>query len=70
VAFLISAAALALQLIAIRMVLVSIVETVKRGLGNVAAAALGRWVFGERVGWWQWTAVAVMAGGVALILLP
>jgi drug/metabolite transporter (DMT)-like permease len=52
------------------MVLVSIVETVKRGLGNVAAAALGRWVFGERVGWWQWTAVAVMAGGVALILLP
>lgn len=70
VAFLVSAAALALQLIAIRMVLVSIVETVKRGLGNVAAAGLGRWVFGERVGWWQWAAVAVMAGGVALILLP
>lgn len=70
VAFLISAAALALQLIAIRMVLVSLVETVKRGLGNVAAAGIGRWVFRERVGWWQWVAVAVMAGGVALILLP
>lgn len=70
VALLVSASALALQLIAIRIVLVSLVETVKRGLGNVAAAALGRWVFHERVGWWQWTAVAVMAAGVALILLP
>ena len=70
VAFLVSAAALALQLVAIRMVLVSLVETVKRGLGNVAAAGVGRWVFGERVGWWQWGAVAVMAAGVALILLP
>ncbi len=70
VAFLVSAAALALQLVAIRMVLVSLVETVKRGLGNVAAAGIGRWVFGERVGWWQWAAVAVMAAGVALILLP
>lgn len=70
VAFLVSAAALALQLVAIRMVLVSLVETVKRGLGNVAAAAIGRGVFGERVGWWQWASVAVMAAGVALILLP
>lgn len=69
VAFLVSAAALALQLVAIRMVLVSLVETVKRGLGNVAAAAIGRGVFGERVGWWQWVSVAVMAAGVALILL-
>lgn len=69
VAFLISGLALALQLLAIQRVFVSLVETVKRGLGNAAAAATGAWVFGERVGRWQWLAVAVMGAGVALILL-
>lgn len=68
-AFVVSALALALQLVAIQMVFVSLVETVKRGLGNAAAAASGAWVFGERVGSWQWLAVAVMGAGVALILL-
>lgn len=69
VAFVVSGLALALQLVAIQMVFVSLVETVKRGLGNAAAAAAGAWVFGERVGRWQWAAVAVMGAGVALILL-
>jgi drug/metabolite transporter (DMT)-like permease len=69
VAFLVSGVALALQLVAIQMVFVSLVETVKRGLGNAAAAATGAWVFHERVGRWQWLAVAVMGAGVALILL-
>lgn len=64
-----SAAALALQLVAIRMVFVSLVETVKRGLGNVAAVGLGAAVFRESVGRWQWVAVALMGGGVAMILL-
>lgn len=69
VAFVVSGVALALQLVAIQMVFVSLVETVKRGLGNAAAAASGAWVFRERVGGWQWLAVAVMGAGVALILL-
>lgn len=64
-----SAGALALQLVALRMVFVSLVETVKRGLGNAGAAAAGAWVLGERVGRWQWGAVALMGAGVALILL-
>ncbi len=64
-----SAIALALQLVAIQIALVSIVETVKRGVGNAAAVAVGGGVFGERVGAAQWLAVALMAAGVALILL-
>lgn len=63
-----SAVALALQVVAIQVVLVSVVETVKRGLGNAAAVAVGGGVFGERVGAAQWLAVALMAAGVALIL--
>lgn len=68
-AILASAAALALQLVAIGIVFVSLVETVKRGLGNAAAVAAGAWIFHERVGRWQWLAVALMGAGVALILL-
>jgi drug/metabolite transporter (DMT)-like permease len=69
VAVVASAGALALQLVAIKMVFVSLVETVKRGLGNAGAAAAGAWILGERVGRWQWGAVALMGAGVALILL-
>ena len=69
VALLASAGALALQLVAIQMVFVSLVETVKRGLGNAAAVAAGAWIFHERVGRWQWLAVALMGVGVGLILL-
>jgi len=68
-AILASAAALALQLVAIQMVFVSVVETIKRGLGNAAAVAAGAWAFHERVGRGQWLAVALMGVGVALILL-
>lgn len=64
-----SAIALAFQLVAIRIAFVSLVETVKRGLGNGAAVALGTWVFDESVGRWQWLAVVLMGAGVALILL-
>lgn len=64
-----SAGALALQLVAIKMVFVSLVETVKRGLGNAGAVAAGAWILDEEVGRWQWAAVGLMGAGVALILL-
>ncbi len=64
-----SALALGLQLVAIRMVFVSLVETVKRGLGNGLAVGMGAVIFHERVGRWQWVAVVLMGAGVALILL-
>ncbi|HLX09699.1 MAG TPA: hypothetical protein VKY89_17730, partial [Thermoanaerobaculia bacterium] len=59
---------LGLQLAAIRLVLVSVVETVKRGLGNLLAVAIGRAVFGEALTWGKLVSVAAMAAGVALIL--
>ena len=64
-----SAIALGLQLVAIRLVFVSLVETVKRGLGNGLAVGMGAVIFDERVGRWQWVAVVLMGAGVALILL-
>lgn len=60
---------LAFQLTAVRILLVSVVETLKRGLGNLLAVALGRLVFGESLTWAKLAAAFVMAGGVALILL-
>ena len=64
-----SAIALGLQLVAIRLVFVSLVETVKRGVGNGLAVGMGAAIFHERVGRWQWVAVVLMGAGVALILL-
>jgi drug/metabolite transporter (DMT)-like permease len=60
---------LGLQLAAIRVLLVSVVEAVKRGIGNLLAVALGRVVFGEALTWGKVAAAAAMAAGVALILL-
>lgn len=68
-AVVISVAALALQLFAYRLVYVAFVETLKRGLGNALALVYGRFVFAEPVGWAQVAAVALMAVGVALILV-
>lgn len=68
VALVISTAALGVQFAAYELTGVALVETVKRGVGNVAALAVGRWVFGEVVGGVQVVAVAVMVGGVGLIL--
>ena len=69
IALIASTLELGLQLAAIRVVLVSVVETVKRGLGNFLAVVLGRLVFGEALTWGKAAAAAVMAAGVALILL-
>lgn len=68
VALVVSTAALGVQFAAYGLTGVALVETVKRGVGNVAALAVGRWVFGEAVGGAQVWAVALMAVGVALIL--
>jgi len=68
VALVVSTAALGVQFAAYELTGVALVETVKRGIGNVAALGVGRWVFGEVVGGAQVVAVVVMAMGVGLIL--
>lgn len=60
---------LGFQLAAIRVLLVSVVETLKRGLYNLLALALGRAVLREPLTWAKLAAALLMAGGVALILL-
>lgn len=60
--------ALTFQLLAIRVVLVSLVEAFKRAVGSFLAVVLGRLVFRETVGLREWISVAVMVGGVFLIL--
>jgi drug/metabolite transporter (DMT)-like permease len=69
VALVLSALALGLQLVAIQLVWVSLVETLKRGLGNLAALAYGRWLLGEAISRLQVAGVGLMAAGVALILI-
>ncbi|MEM7052874.1 MAG: DMT family transporter [Acidobacteriota bacterium] len=64
-----SAAALAFQMLAIQVVLVSVVETVKRGVGNVAALVIGARFFGESVSVAKVLAGLLMGLGVALIVL-
>jgi drug/metabolite transporter (DMT)-like permease len=64
-----STLALGLQLVALQWLLVSVVETVKRGVGNLMAVILGRAVFSEAVTFQKLAAAALMAAGVALILL-
>jgi drug/metabolite transporter (DMT)-like permease len=65
----VSALALGTQLMAIQFILVGLVETLKRGIGNVLAVAFGRLLFGEPVTWRKMGAIALMAAGVALVLL-
>lgn len=68
-AILVSVLALALQLLALRLVLVAWVETAKRGFGNFAAVLLGRVVFEEPITLRKLLASALMAAGVALLFL-
>ena len=56
--------ALGLQLLAMQQVWVGLVETLKRGLGNVSAVVLGRAIFGEPVTLRKLLAVGLMAAGV------
>jgi len=66
---LISVVALGLQLIAIKIVWVGFVETMKRGVGSFLALLWGRLIFAEALERQRFIAVAVMGIGVALILL-
>jgi drug/metabolite transporter (DMT)-like permease len=68
-ALLASTLALGLQLFALRWVLAGLVETLRRGIGNLMAVALGRLVFAEPVTSAKLAAIAVMTLGVALIIL-
>jgi drug/metabolite transporter (DMT)-like permease len=64
-----STLALGLQLVALQFLLVSVIEAVKRGVGNLLAVALGRAVLAEALTLQKLGAAALMASGVALILL-
>jgi drug/metabolite transporter (DMT)-like permease len=65
-----STLALGFQLVALQAgVLVSLLETLKRGIGNLLAVILGRAAFGETVTPGKLGAALLMAAGVALILL-
>ncbi len=67
-AVVISIAALGLQLLAMMEVWVGLVETLKRGIGNLSALILGKTLFGETVSSRKLLAVGLMIAGVALIL--
>ncbi|HVR94985.1 MAG TPA: DMT family transporter [Thermoanaerobaculia bacterium] len=67
-ALLASVVALALQLLAIQVVWVSLMETIKRGIGNVSALLMGRLLFGESVTPRKVMAIFLMALGVALVV--
>ncbi|MEM9404958.1 MAG: DMT family transporter, partial [Acidobacteriota bacterium] len=64
-----SALAVALQLMAMERVFVGLLETTKRAIGSTAALAVGSLVFSDRTGLREWSAVAIMTAGVAVILL-
>lgn len=64
-----STMALGLQLVALQFLPVGVVETVKRGVGNLAALVLGRTILGETWSLHCLAAALLMASGVALILL-
>jgi drug/metabolite transporter (DMT)-like permease len=66
---LINVGALALQLMAIKVVWVGFVETMKRGIGSFLALVWGKVIFDEPLEPQRFVAVALMGVGVALILL-
>ena len=65
---LVSAVTTVLQIVAIQLVWVGLVEAIKRSVGNLAALVLGRTVFGEAITPAKVVAVAMMAVGVVMIL--
>lgn len=67
-ALVVSTAALAFQLLALPLMLVGTIETLKRGIGNFMALVSGRIFFGEAVTVPKVLAVLLMAVGVGLIL--
>ncbi len=70
VASIVAASALGLQFLAIRDVLVAVVEAVKRTVGIGAAVLVGRWLFAEAITRRRLAAVALMAAGAVVVLQP
>jgi drug/metabolite transporter (DMT)-like permease len=68
-ALVVAGLALALQFLALRLVLVSFVETVKRGIGMALAVINGSLLFGEPLTLTKVAAIVAMTIGVALILV-
>jgi drug/metabolite transporter (DMT)-like permease len=64
----VSALALGLQLVALPLVHVGALETVKRGVGNFMAVAVGAAAFGEALTGHKLLAVGMMALGVGLVM--
>jgi len=62
------AAALGLQLLAVQLWLVSVVEGAKRAIGMSAAVLLGRLLFGEGLRPSKLLAIGLMIGGVVLLV--
>ncbi|HEX2224982.1 MAG TPA: DMT family transporter [Thermoanaerobaculia bacterium] len=69
VTLLLSTLALGLQLLALQLIWVGFVETLKRGIGNGMALILGRFLFAEVITPGKVAAVLLMGVGVALILV-
>jgi len=67
-ALVVSCLALGLQLLALPLVFVGTIETLKRGIGNFMALVSGRLFFGEMVTLPKVLALVLMALGVGLIL--
>ena len=63
------AGAMGLQMLSLTMVYVGIMEAVKRVIGQISAAILGRLVFGEAITLPKLLGIAAMCCGVPLILL-
>lgn len=63
-------AAIAFQLLAIRVLLVALVETIKRAVGMISSVVLGRVLFGEAFTTRKMLAVLLMSVGTALLTLP
>lgn len=64
-----AAVALGMQLLAIQLTLVSLVETIKRTIGTLGSMLNGRVFFGEPLTPIKLLAALVMSGGVTLILM-
>jgi multidrug transporter EmrE-like cation transporter len=64
----VGAVALVVQLEAFRWAPVGFIEVVKRGVGMTSAVVLGRLAFGEPLDGRKLAAVALLTGGVALVV--
>ncbi len=69
VALVLGAAAMAIQLVALPLLMLALLEAIKRAVGLLSSVLLGRLMFDEAITATKVVAVLVMAGGAALVLL-